>query len=212
MLDAVMSSMGALPPGVMALAVGVLMALEASVMLGVVVPGDVGLLMAVATVGSTEGVILVVLAAVVGSLLGESGGYLIGRHLGPRLRSGWLGQRVGAQRWERSERYMLKRGAASVAVARYLAAAHAVMPIVAGATRMPYRRFIAWSALGAVTWAGLYGIIGSIVGHSYRVAADNIVLSSVILLALVVVAGGIWLLVRRAGGEDREREDELLVR
>lgn len=197
-----MQWLGGLPPVTMAVGVGVLMALEASVLLGVVVPGDVGLLMAAATVGSTEGVVLVVLAAVVGCLVGETGGYLIGRSLGPRLRSGRLGRIVGQDRWNRTDRYMERRGGVAVSLARYLAAAHALTPLVAGSAHMSYRRFIGWSALGAVSWAALYGFIGSLVGASYRVAADNLGLSSLILMGLVVVGGGIWFLIRRNHPKD----------
>jgi membrane protein DedA with SNARE-associated domain len=59
-----------------------------------------------------------------------------------------------------------------VFTARYLAAIHAVTPVVAGTLGMRYRRFITWCAAGGLTWSTLYVAVGAVAGASYRRYSD----------------------------------------
>jgi hypothetical protein len=61
-----------------------------------------------------------------------------------------------------------------VLAGRFLAAVHAVLPIVAGTVRMRYRRFLAAAVVGALTWSALYMTIGALAGASYRAMAEQL--------------------------------------
>src|SRR5205823_11892087 len=77
-------------------------ALEASAMVGLVVPGEAALLLAgfLAWRGQLS-LWLVMVAAVAGAAVGDSVGYEIGRHLGRRIYESRVGRLIGRDRWDR---------------------------------------------------------------------------------------------------------------
>lgn len=48
-----------------------------------------------------------------------------------------------------------------------LAVLRAVVPAVAGMSRMPYGRFLLWNVLGGVAWAAVFVGLGYAAGRSY---------------------------------------------
>jgi hypothetical protein len=69
-----------------------------------------------------------------------------------------------------------------VAAARFVAVVHAVVPVVAGAAGMRYRRFLGWSALGATAWSLLYVSIGTAAGTSWRQFGERLGLAGLAVL------------------------------
>ena len=94
-------------------------------------------------------------------------GYEIGRRFGPALQRSRLGHKVGAERWERAEAYVAAKRARAIFAGRFIGVLRALVPAVAGATRLPYRQFLAWNALGAVIWAPGTVLAGYLAGSSY---------------------------------------------
>jgi hypothetical protein len=90
------------------------------------------------------------------------------------LQASRVGRWLGEQRWARAAEFLQRRGARAVFAGRFLAAVHAVLPIVAGTVRMGYRRFLAAAVLGALTWSALYMTIGMLAGASYRAVAERL--------------------------------------
>ena len=131
-VDAALDGLGQLPLWAVLVAVCVVMALETTMLVGLVVPGDLVVLFAASTVDTPIEFVLVVAAVTLGSLAGETVGYGVGRRWGPRVRSSRAGRRLGEERWRRAADYLERRGGRAVFVARYLAAIHALTPIVAG--------------------------------------------------------------------------------
>jgi membrane-associated protein len=115
-----------------------------------------------------------VAAVAAGSVVGETVGYGIGRTFGGRVQASRVGRWLGPQRWARAAEFLRRRGARAVFAGRFLAAVHAVLPIVAGTVRMGYQRFLAAAVLGALTWSALYLAIGALAGASYRAVAERL--------------------------------------
>jgi membrane-associated protein len=74
-----------------------------------------------------------------------------------------------------------------------------LVPFVAGASRMSYRKFVIYDALGAVLWTIGFVTLGYVLGASWQVAEkwigrSSLILGGVILLLAVVV----WVRRRRA--------------
>jgi membrane-associated protein len=86
--------------------VGVLLVLETTVLVGLVTPGEVVLLAAATTVGSAGEYAALAAIAAGASFAGQTGGYLIGRRFGGRIRGSW-GVIAGTLRmpWGRYARY-----------------------------------------------------------------------------------------------------------
>ncbi|GIH96302.1 DedA family protein [Planobispora siamensis] len=186
-----------------------LLAMEGSLLIGLLVPADAAILMAgIASEGPAE-VAGVVVAGVAGCYLGASGGYLIGRMYGTRLRRGRAGRWVGARRWERAERLMGGTdGGVTLAVAYFLPVAHALTPVLAGTLNMPYRRFVGWAMTGAAAWVTFYVVIGAVAGSAARQHQDLLV---PLTAAVAVLVGGTVLAIRRftAARLSRGREHAL---
>ncbi|MGH9083098.1 MAG: DedA family protein [Acidimicrobiales bacterium] len=189
-------------------------ALEASALVGLVIPGETVLLLSgfLAFQGRLSLWLLMVLAAT-GAVLGDSVGYEIGRRFGPRLERTWAGRKVGSARWERALAQIRQRGPQAVLVGRFVGVLRAVVPATAGAAGMPYRSFLAWNVLGAVVWAPLMVGLGYLAGESYDAVARVIGWGSVGIVAALVAAGvTLWLVRRRRRadqvqeGRDRDRD------
>jgi membrane protein DedA with SNARE-associated domain len=150
------------------------MMLETSVLVGLVVPGDTIVIIAGTAVATpAEGIALGV-AVVVGALVGESIGFWLGRVLGPRIRASRLGQRIGDDRWERSERYLRRRGGPAIFLSRFIPVLHSVVPLTVGMSDYPYRRFLAWTAPACALWATLYISVSALAAGTYRELADTL--------------------------------------
>jgi len=91
LIDELLAALAGMHPAVVCLLTGLFVSLETSLFVGLVVPGDSVVLLAGTTVTGPGRFVLLVAASTVGSLVGESVGYLLGRRYGDRLlRTGLL--------------------------------------------------------------------------------------------------------------------------
>jgi membrane-associated protein len=194
--------LAALPPASLYLITSLFMVLETSMLVGLIVPGDAVVLLAATTVTTPGRFAMLIGAATLGSLLGESIGYLIGRRFGGRVRFTQLGRRLGDHNWARASAFLNGRGAPALLGVRFVAVAHALVPVVAGAVRLPYWRFIRWCAAGATAWSVTYVSVGAVAGASWRQYGDRLGIASSVLLAALLAA----VLLTRAIRNRRQRQ------
>jgi membrane-associated protein len=164
---------------------------ESAIALDLIVPGEVGMVfIGAAAHGAGAPLALVITAGVVGAVAGDTAGYFIGRRWGTRVlyRWEWLRRRVEPA-VERSQKYFERRGGLAVFVARWVGALRAVMPVVAGISKMRYRRFLAWDVPAVILWTALVVSLGFYFGDDIADVVDRIglVVSIVIVLLLVAV-------------------------
>lgn len=201
-IGSALTALDALPLWQLCTVVGVLLVLETTVGVGLVTPGEVVLLAAATTVsGPVEFGVLTAVAALA-STVGQSGGWLIGRRFGDRVRYGRLGRRVGEQHWTRAEGVLAGRGGRALVGSRFVAVVHSLVPVLAGALRMPWARFIRRTALGAVLWGLVYVGLGSAAPVALRGTAHLLgpaVTAAVVAAVAVVVAGRLVRRLRRVG-------------
>ncbi|MFD5225725.1 DedA family protein [Microbacterium sp. NPDC058342] len=184
--------------------------LETSILVGLVVPGDTVVLVAAIGVTSWAQGIVLGAAVIVGALIGESLGFWLGRWAGPHIRSSWLGRRIGEDHWERSERYLRRRGGIAIFLSRFLPVLHSLVPLTVGMSGYAYRRFIAWTLPACTLWATIYvglaaGAAGSFQELSQRVHYAGYVFVGVIALLLVGLFVAKKVIARR---EARHMTDE----
>lgn len=162
---------------------------EAAVFVGVVFPGETALLLAgaLASAGRLSLPVLAVLA-VVAAVVGDSVGYEVGRRFGPALRHSRAGQLVGDRRWARAEAAMARRGGWAVLAGRWVGVLRALMPAIAGSTRMPYRRFLLFNAVGGTLWAAVVVVAGYLAGASWHRVETYLGSAGGAAAALAVVA------------------------
>jgi membrane protein DedA with SNARE-associated domain len=134
---------------------------EAALLVGMVLPGETALL--VAGYFCHEHVLLLPVMIVVAigcAILGDSVGFELGRRIGPPLRRSRAGLRVGEARWNQVDGFLHRHGGKAVLAARLTAVLRALVPSMAGMSRMPYRTFFAWNAVGGVIWATSCVLLG----------------------------------------------------
>ena len=189
------------------LALFVLVALES---LGIPLPGESALLAAAALAGQRHlAIVLVIATAAAAAILGDNGGYWIGRTGGLALarRHGRL-LRLDEGKIERVRAFFAMHGAKTVFLGRFVALLRTWAAFFAGAGRMQYSRFMLFNALGGVIWAGLIGVLGFTFGRNLPALEHGTRWVSMVVLALVVIGGGLlWRIRRRrvapAGSEPR---------
>jgi len=168
---------------------------EAAILLGLVLPGETALLLGgvLASRGHVQ-LATMLIVAIVAVIVGDSIGYELGRRGSPRLRNSPLGRRVGEARWVRGEQFLTRRGGPAVLLGRWVGVLRALVPCLAGMTRMPYRQFLAWNALGGTLFASTVVLAGYTAGNQYaRVAhllggAGLLLLAGPIAVAIIVTA------------------------
>ncbi len=139
-------------------------------------PGETALIVGSVIAGRTHelNIIAVILTAVVASLIGRIIGYLVGIHFGY-----WLLLRYGSyvriteSRIKLGQYLFLKHGGIIIIIAQFIPVMRAIAGILAGANRMPWRRFVAASAIGAGMWATLFGIGGYSFGKEFARLAKS---------------------------------------
>lgn len=166
--------------------------------MGIPLPGETTLIAAsiVAATSQELNIALVIAAASGGAIAGDNAGFWIGRSLGYRLLHRF-GRYIGlSDRRIMLGQYLFTRyGGALVLMGRFIALLRTLAPFVAGANRMPWRRFAPFNAAGGVLWATLYGLAAYWLGkEAHGIMGRAGLLLGV--LALAAIAGG-WLFLRR---------------
>jgi membrane-associated protein len=137
---------------------------ESGMMVGFLFPGDTllfsaGILAAAGKLSLPE--VLVVIAAA--AILGDNIGYLIGKHLGPRLfkkdsvvfRHDYI---------MRAEKFYEKYGSKTMLVAHFVPIVRTFAPVTAGAGKMNHKQFIAFDAIGCIAWTLAVTLVGFYLG------------------------------------------------
>ncbi len=133
---------------------------------GIPVPGETILIAAAVLSGAGElNLAAVMLAAVAGAIIGDNIGFLIGHHGGRPLVLRW-GRYVflTPERLAATTRFFERHGGKVVLVARFVEGLRQLNGIVAGISRMPWRRFAAFNAAGAVLWVGFWAGLAYLAG------------------------------------------------
>ena len=143
-----------LPPVLVYLVVGSIILLES---MGVPLPGEITLVSAsvLAATGVTN-IWGVAVAASVGAIVGDSIGYAIGRR-GGRAVLERFGRRFpnhfGPAHLARAEKTFERWGVWAVFFGRFVALLRILAGPLAGALRVPYRKFLLANASGGIVWA-----------------------------------------------------------
>ncbi|WP_371779999.1 DedA family protein [Streptosporangium subroseum] len=173
---------------VVALTTFLFMATETSLFIGLLVPGDVAVLVSGTTAGSPAEYLALVAAAATGAMLGETAGYLLGRRFGSRIRNSRLSMRLGEGRWTHAERLASgQRTGWALVTSRFVPLLHSIVPVAAGTLSMPYLRFIAWEAAACTVWAATYLGIGSLAGNAFHDHGSRIGYAVSAALVLVIL-------------------------
>ncbi|MFK4759796.1 DedA family protein [Microbacterium sp. ZW T5_45] len=159
--------------------------LETSILIGLIFPGDTVVIIASMGVEGPIEAVAMVAAVVVGALIGESIGFVLGRWLGPRIRRSWVGRKIGERNWVRAETYLARRGGIAIFLSRFLPVLHSLVPLTVGMSHYSYRRFLAWTAPACLIWAAAYVSITSLAAGSFLELVDQVHFAGYIFVGVI---------------------------
>lgn len=182
--------------------------LETSAFVGLIVPGEVTLL--IAGWFASRGILQMpwlLAAAWLGAILGDSAGYAIGRYGGVRFLRRFGRYFFFRERYlETSYRYFRDHGGKTVIFGRFVGIIRAFGPVVAGISRMPYGRFLAYDIVGAVLSSTLVLSLGYFFGESYKVISRWLGWGGVVIFTVIVAAVIVVKVIRKRRRQARETD------
>lgn len=159
---------------------------------GVPLPGETAVIVAATYAGATHrlSIWVIFLAAALGAVLGDTGGYWIGNKGGYRLLLRW-GPYVRLDEPKvKVARYLFDlHGGKVVFFGRFVSVLRTYAAFLAGTARMAYWRFLFFNASGGVLWAAIFSFVGYFAGATLSAAETPLAIAlGVIAVAVIVVA------------------------
>ena len=164
--------------------------------MGLPLPGEsmiIGAAIYSATTGKLD-IAGVIASGILGAIMGDNAGYLIGCWAGFRLLRRY-GKHVGlSDKRLQLGRYLFQRqGGKVVFFGRFIPILRTFVALLAGANQMEWRTFLLWNAVGGVVWATAYGLAAYLLGDAVRQLEGPIALGLGALAAVAVVAAVVML-------------------
>lgn len=164
-----------------------LMALESSI---IPVPSEAVLIPAGVLIARGEmSLILTLLAAVAGGVLGALASYYLALTIGRKAFTTFV-RRYGRfilldeQSILRTEQYFVRHGEITIFIARLLPVIRHLISLPAGFGRMPLGKFCFYTSLGAALWATVLLLLGFYVGENMALVHQHLTAITLIVIAL----------------------------
>ncbi len=180
------------------LLVGLLVFAEDALFVGFVIPGETAAILGgVAASRHNVSVVLMCVTVVACAIVGDTVGYEIGSRYGTRV----LNIRVLRNRKHQLDSagaFLARRGGPAVFLGRFVAFLRAVMPFLAGTSRMRYPKFLGYNAAGGLAWGVGCVLLGYLAGNSYQAIEHTFgQVAAIVVAAVVVAAVVVWSIRRR---------------
>ena len=153
--------------------VGVMAFLETGAGVGLIAPGELAVILGGVAAGQGEVELMPLIALVwVCAVAGDTLSYVLGRRLGRGFLLGH-GHRVKLtpDRLEQFDRYFARHGGKTILFGRFIGWVRALAPFIAGASRMPARRFLP----ATIVSAGLWAVACTLLGYAFWNSLDHAV-------------------------------------
>jgi membrane protein DedA with SNARE-associated domain len=129
---------------------------------GLPLPGETSLF--AGAVEAQRGVLdlpVVMAVAAIAAMVGDNVGYWVGNRLGrPALHRYGHFLRIRDRELALLDHYFTRHGAKTVFFGRWITVLRVAAALFAGASRMPWRTFVLWNALGSAAWAVGISLLG----------------------------------------------------
>ncbi|MFO7582011.1 DedA family protein [Guyparkeria sp.] len=211
-IDRFLQSALELSPLTIYVVLGVLCWAEAAFFLGFVTPGELAVVIGgiLASRGQIEmGPLLGVVVSA--TVMGNTTGFYLGRRWGTRMLQWAPLQRFFGRSIRRGQDFMQRRGEWAIVLGRVSTPTRIIVPFLAGASEMPYRRFLLFDVPASVVWAITFITLGVVLGASWDVLKEVTGTAALLLLILFIVALIIRWVATRIAANRRRMEEVFLV-
>jgi len=167
------------------------------------VPRETSVILAgvLASSGDLE-LVLVILFAAAGAIVGDNTAYWIGRTVGHRIVDRFFkGERRKQVDW--AHKQVEERGGYLIVIGRFIPGGRTAVTLSCGMLEMPWRRFIAFDVAAGLVWGAYAAMLGYAGGHTFE---DNPLYGFLLAFAIALLVTGIvelyrWLNRRRVVAE-----------
>ncbi|SHN01765.1 DedA family protein [Actinacidiphila paucisporea] len=186
---------------------------EDALFFGFVLPGETAAVLGGVVAGQGRvSIYWLCVVVVLAAIAGDSVGYEVGRRFGPRILE-TKALRGHQARIEQARDFIRRRGPAAVFLGRFIAFFRALMPALAGMSRMPYPTFLLFNALGGLVWGVGFTLLGYFAGSAYKQVEKTAGTAVAVVVAVVVVAAAVvWEVRRHRAGrvsdDDGDKDDD----
>jgi len=142
---------------------------------------------------------LAVFIIFIAAVLGDTVGYWFGRKAGPHIFKKPDARLFKQEYIQRAQAFYEEHGGKTIIIARFIPIVRTFAPIVAGASKMNYRKFLSFNIIGGLLWAAGITYIGYGLGGLFEQAGieiDQVLLPIIALIILISVLPGIIHLAR----------------
>ncbi|MFN2146410.1 MAG: DedA family protein [Anaerolineales bacterium] len=118
-------------------------------------------------------------------IIGDGVNYSIGHYIGPRVFTEDV-RFLKREYLDKAHDFFEKHGGKAVILARFMPIVRTFVPFVAGAGSMTYSKFVVYNVIGAVSWVGLFTMLGYFFGTIPAVEEHfSIVVFAIIILSVL---------------------------
>jgi membrane-associated protein len=162
---------------------------ETGLFFGVFLPGDS--LLFTAGVLASQGYFNIVLLAVgcfIAAVVGDATGYYIGDRMGRRLFTKPESRVFKPAYLLKAQVFFEKHGGKAIILGRFMPIVRTMVPMVAGAGTMPYRKFFTYNVIGGFLWGVCITLAGYFMGDLIGDSIDRYLLPIIALIVIVSIA------------------------
>jgi membrane-associated protein len=166
---------------------------ETGLAVGFFLPGDSLLVVAGLFAAAGKLNIAILLSALfLAAVIGDAVGYYTGAKMGPRIFSRQRSVLFKPDHLLKAQAFYEKYGGKTIIIARFVPIIRTFAPIVAGAAKMPYRKFVVFNMIGGLLWVSSMILGGYFLGNAVESAfgiklEDHIEKVVVVVVALSVL-------------------------
>jgi membrane protein DedA with SNARE-associated domain len=168
---------------------------------GIPLPGETALIAAAILAERGHYAIWEVIAiAAAAAIIGDNGGYWVGRIWGRKLLTRWKRLEHFSERvLPPAEKFFQAHGGKTVFIGRFVAILRFTAAWLAGVTRMEWWRFLLWNAAGGICWATGVGLLAFYGGKAAADAFDRygLIGAGAIVVAVLLLLLGIHIWRKR---------------
>lgn len=169
---------------------------ETGLLAGFFLPGDSLLVTAglISAVDGTLNIWLLNFGLMAAAILGDTTGYWIGYHLGPKLFNRSNSFFFHKDHLIRTKKFYDKHGPKTIVLARFVPIVRTFAPTVAGVGRMEYKKFLTYNIVGGISWVMSMTLAGYFLGRSIPNIEKQIhwIILIVIFVSFVPIIKEVW--------------------
>src|SRR5690349_5175404 len=161
---------------------------ETGLFFGIFLPGDSLLFTAgfLASQGHLN-IFLLCLVCFLAAVVGDSVGYYIGDRMGRRLFTKPQSRVFKPSNLIKAQAFFDKHGGKAIILGRFMPIVRTMVPMVAGAGTMQYRRFFTYNVVGAFLWGVCIPMAGYFLGSTIP-GVDKYLLPIILVIIVVSIA------------------------